>query len=161
LNINQRTLVDIQKANFKYNFLMPYFRFYYPIQVRYGDLDPQWHVNNAHFVTFLEQARFAYLVELGLFDGEHFFDLGLIVADIHVVYQAPILLTQKVRIGVRVGRIGNKSLTFEYQVEDEAGASPLAHAETVMVAYDYHTHTSQPVSNAWRAKISHYENREF
>ena len=143
-----------------YNFPMPDFRFYYPIQVRYGDLDPQWHVNNAHFVTFLEQARFAYLVELGLFDGDHFFDLGLIVAEIHVAYQAPILLNQKVRIGVRVGRIGNKSLTFEYQVEDETGAAPLARAETVMVAYDYHTHTSQPVSEAWRAIISKYENRE-
>jgi len=144
-----------------YNFPMLDFRFYYPIQVRYGDLDPQWHVNNAHFVTFLEQAPFAYLVELGLFDGEHFFDLGLIVADIHVTYQAPILLTQKIRIGVRVGRIGNKSLTFEYRVEDEAGAAPLARAETVMVAYDYHTHTSQPVSDAWRAMISNYEKQEF
>ena len=144
-----------------YNFLMPDFHFYYPIQIRYGDLDPQWHVNNAHFVTFLEQARFAYLVELGLFDGEHFFELGLIVADIHVAYQAPVELMQKVRIGVRVARIGNKSLTFEYQVEDEASGAPLAQAETVMVAYDYHSHTSQPVSDAWRAKIAHYENRDF
>jgi acyl-CoA thioester hydrolase len=60
-----------------------------------------------------------------------------------------------------VARIGTKSLTFEYQVEEEAGATPLARAETVMVAYDYPTHASQPVSDAWRAKISHYENREF
>jgi acyl-CoA thioester hydrolase len=143
-----------------YNFPMPEFHFYYPIQVRYGDLDPQWHVNNAHFVTFLEQARFAYLLELGLFDGEHFFDLGLIVADVHVSYLAPILLTQKIRIGVRVARIGTKSLTFEYLVEEEAGAVPLARAETVMVAYDYPSRTSIPVSAAWREKISHFENRE-
>ena len=136
------------------------FHFYYPLQVRYGDLDPQWHVNNAHFVTFLEQARIAYLLELGLFDGEHFFDLGLIVADVHVSYLAPILLTQKIRIGVRVARIGTKSLTFEYLVEEEAGAAPLARAETVMVAYDYPTHTSLPVSDAWREIISHFENRE-
>jgi Predicted thioesterase len=139
---------------------MPYFHFYYPLQVRYGDLDPQWHVNNAHFVTFIEQARFAYLLDLGLFDGEHFSDLGLIVADVHVAYLAPILLTQKIRIGVRVARIGAKSLTFEYQVEDETGGAPLARAETVMVAYDYHIHTSLPVSDAWREKISNFENRE-
>ena len=60
---------------------MSTFHFIYPIQIRYGDLDPQWHVNNARFVTYLEQSRFAYLVELGLFDGKGFFDLGLIVAD--------------------------------------------------------------------------------
>jgi acyl-CoA thioester hydrolase len=144
-----------------YNFPMSDFHFYYPLQVRYGDLDPQGHVNNAHFVTFIEQARFAYMLELGLFDGEHFSDLGLIVADVHVAYLAPILLTHKIRIGVRVGRIGVKSLTFEYQVEEEGGAAALlARAETVMVAYDYPTHTSQPVSDAWRDKILHYENRE-
>ncbi len=139
---------------------MPEFHFYYPIQVRYGDLDPQWHVNNAHFVTFIEQARFAYLFELGLFDGKHFFDLGLIVADVHVAYLAPILLGQEIRIGVRVARIGGKSLTFEYLVEEEGSGAVLAKAETVMVAYDYHAHASMPVSDAWRAKISQFENRE-
>ena len=139
---------------------MPDFHFYYPIQVRYGDLDPQWHVNNAHIVTFLEQARFAYLLALSLFDGEHFLELGLIVADVHVTFLAPIQLTQKIRIGVRVARIGVKSLTFEYLVEEETGPTPLARAETVMVAFDYHTHTSQPVSDAWRQKITHFENRE-
>jgi len=138
---------------------MPNFYFYYPIQVRYGDLDPQWHVNNAHFITFIEQARFAYLLELGLFDGVSFVDLGLIVADVHMTYLAPIALGQSIRVGVRVARIGHKSLTFEYQIEDEATAQPLATAETVMVAYDYHTHTSQPVSAAWREKIEKYESK--
>jgi acyl-CoA thioester hydrolase len=139
---------------------MPFFTFYYPLQVRYGDLDPQWHVNNAHFVTFIEQARFAYMLEAGLFDGIHFLELGLIVADIHVTYVAPILLNQKIRIGVRVSRIGVKSMTFEYLVEDELDLSPLARAETVMVAYDYHAHASIPVSDAWREKIAQFENRE-
>jgi acyl-CoA thioester hydrolase len=59
------------------------YRFEYPITVRYGDLDPQWHVNNARFLTFAEQARFAYLMRLGLFDGKSFWDLPLIVGDIH------------------------------------------------------------------------------
>jgi acyl-CoA thioester hydrolase len=69
------------------------------------------------------------------------------------------MLTQKIRIGVRVARIGVKSLTLEYLAEDEASAAPLARAETVMVAYDYHAHTSLPVSDAWREKISQFENR--
>jgi acyl-CoA thioester hydrolase len=127
--------------------------------VRYGDLDPQWHVNNAHFITFIEQARFAYLLEVGLFDGVSFVDLGLIVADVHIAYLAPIVLGQNIRVGVRVARIGHKSLTFEYQIEDGATNQPLATAETVMVAYDYHTHTSQPVSDGWREKIEQYESK--
>jgi acyl-CoA thioester hydrolase len=140
---------------------MSYFHFYYPIQVRYGDLDPQWHVNNAHFITFIEQARFAYLVELGLFDGISFVDLGLIVADVHMAYLAPIALGQSIRVGVRVSRIGKKSLTFEYRIEDETTTLLLATAETVMVAYDYHSHASQPVSAAWREKIEQYESKSY
>ena len=137
---------------------MSNFRFYYPIQVRYGDLDPQWHVNNAHFLTFMEQARVGYLRELGLFDGKSFFDIGLIVADIHVAYRAPIDLLQNIRIGVRTGRLGNKSLTLHYQIEDADTGAVLAEAETVMVAYDYHTKTTRPLSDAWRTAISQYEN---
>ena len=67
---------------------MSVFRFHIPIDIRYGDLDPQWHVNNARYLTFLEQGRMEYLRALNLWDGEDFFKLGLIVADIHIAYLA-------------------------------------------------------------------------
>jgi acyl-CoA thioester hydrolase len=140
---------------------MTTFNFYYPIQVRYGDLDPQWHVNNTRFAVYIEQARLAYLIELGLFDGVSFFDLGLIVADVHIAYVAPIMMNQKVRVGTRVARIGNKSLTFEYQIEDEENGQVLAKADTVMVAYDYHAQKSVPVSAGWRQKLSAFEGVSF
>lgn len=136
---------------------MSQFRFSYPIQVRYGDLDPQWHVNNAHFLTFVEQARFAYLVELGLFDGHSFMDLGLIVADVHMAYLAPIELGPAIAVNVRTSRIGGKSLTFEYEIITQADGAVLARAETVMVAYDYRAHMSIPVSEEWRKVIGAYD----
>ncbi len=136
---------------------MSNFKFYYPIQVRYGDLDPQWHVNNAKFLTYMEQARFGYLVEVGLWDGKSFLDLGLIIADTHIAYKAPVVLGQKVRVGVRVAKIGNKSLTFECQVEDEESGQVLAVGEIVGVSYDYKTHATRPVTPEWREKISRFE----
>lgn len=138
---------------------MSEYKFQYPIQVRYGDLDPQWHVNNAHFLMFLEQSRFAYLMETGLFDGKSFFDLGLIVADVHVAYLAPIDMQQKVTIGVRISCIGTKSMTFEYEMREEGTDVIFAKAETVMVAYDYTLHQSMPVPQEWRKSISDYEVR--
>ncbi len=80
---------------------MSEFRFHLPIEVRYGDLDPQWHVNNARYLTFLEQGRMEYLRAMGLWDGEDFFNLGLIVADVHIAYLAPMFLGQKVRLDLR------------------------------------------------------------
>ncbi len=136
---------------------MSTFRFNIPIQIRYGDLDPQWHVNNSRFLTFMEQARFDYLVQLQLWDGQDFFELGLIVADAHVAYLAPIFLGQQVRVWARVARLGKKSLTFVYEIRDDEHGALLATGETIMVAYDYHTQTSKPVPPDWREKILAYE----
>ncbi len=144
-----------------YNSKMDTFRFQLPIQIRYGDLDPQWHVNNAHTLTFLEHARFAYLMERGLFDGKSFFDLGLIVADVHIAYLAPIELGQEALVLVRVSHIGTKSIAFEYQIVDLGTDAVLVKAETVMVAYDYHTRKSIPVPADWRKKISDYEGQTY
>lgn len=136
---------------------MTSFRFFIPIQVRYGDIDAQAHVNHTRFLTYLEQARFSYLLELGLWDGQSFLDVGLIVADVHAAYLAPIRLTQKVVVRTRVAKIGNKSITFEYRIEDAETGALLSTAETVMVSYDYHAEASRPVPEDWRAKINAYE----
>jgi acyl-CoA thioester hydrolase len=136
---------------------MAIYNFYYPIQIRYGDLDPQWHLNNAHTVILIEQARTAYLVKLGLWDGIDFNKLGLIVADVHVSYKAPVTLLQQVQIGVRVSRIGTKSLVMEYALEDVGTKQELANGETIMVAFDYPTNQSIPVPDDWREKIHQFE----
>ncbi len=138
---------------------MEKYNFYLPIQVRYGDLDPQWHVNNSRTVSYLEQGRFAYLRRLELWDGVSFLDLPLIVADVHVSYLAPIYYEQLIRLGLGVVRIGNKSLTFEYQIEDVNNGQVTTRAETVMVYYDYRTHNSLPVPPEWRVKISEFEGK--
>ncbi len=136
---------------------MTEYKLYTPIQVRYGDIDPQWHVNNANFLTYIEQARVSYLRKLGLWDAVTYLDLGLIVADVHMAYLAPIALLQNVRVGIRVAHIGNKSLRFEYQVEDSDTGAVLGRGETVMVAYDYRAQSSIPVPDAWRKAISEFE----
>ena len=140
---------------------MDKFNFYLPIQISYGDLDPQWHVNNARTLSYLEQSRFAYLIHLELWDGVSFLDLPMIVADVHVAYLAPIYYNQPIRVGAGISRIGNKSLTFEYTIEDSASGQVTTRAETVMVYYDYRTHTSSPVPADWRKKISAFEGKEF
>jgi acyl-CoA thioester hydrolase len=140
---------------------MQAFKFYQPIQIRYSDIDAQGHVNNARSVTFIELARFRYITELGLWGGHSFLDLGLIVADTHIGYLAPIKLSQRIRVGTRVSKIGNKSMIFNYQIEDEDSGKVMATAETVMVCYDYRTETTMPVSGDWREKISRYEGVNF
>ena len=136
---------------------MTEYNFYYPIQIRYSDLDPQWHVNNSRFLSFIESARLAYIQHLNLWDGKSFMELGLIVADAHLVYLKPIQLDQNIRIGTRVTRIGNKSLDFDYQIEDADNGMVMGTATTVMVAYSYHTLSTIRVTDEWREAISTFE----
>ncbi len=150
-----------QPALAVYNLSMKTFHYSVPIDVRYGDLDPQWHVNNARYLTFLEQARLSYLMHLGLFDGQNFLNFNLIVADIHIAYLAPIQLRQKVAVYIRCDRIGNKSLTFAYEIRDQDTQQVLATSESIMVAYDYHQQKSIPVPAVWRTAIAALEGVEF
>jgi acyl-CoA thioester hydrolase len=133
------------------------YRLYCPIQVRYGDLDPQGHVNNTRYLAYTEQARISYLLELGLWDGVSFLDLGLIVADVHMTYLIPIVIGQSIQVGVCVTRIGNKSIQFEYQIEDEDTGKVMARGQSVMVTFDYRAGASIPVPTEWREKISAFE----
>jgi len=137
---------------------MSEFRYYHPIEVRYGDLDPQGHVNNAKFLTYLEQARIGYISQLGLWNGGSFLDVGIILADAHLVFRAPILFGQKVRVGVRVRRLGNKSLDMEYRLEDTGSEQELASGSTVLVAYDYRAELTIPIPDDWRKAIAIFEN---
>lgn len=134
------------------------YRFYYPIEVRYGDLDPQGHVNNAKFLTYMEQARVAYVKELGLWDGGSFLGFGLIVAEIRISYHKPVLFGDPVEIGLRTTQIGNKSLNMDYSIEHSQTRAVFARASSIGVAYDYTLGQSIAVSDVWRAAITTYEN---
>lgn len=134
------------------------YHFYHPIEIRYGDLDPQGHVNNAKYLTYFEQARVYYLIQLGLFTRDQsFMDIGVIIADIHITYHAPVRYEDKVKIGVRTSRIGTKSLTFEQNVVRDGTGEVLAAGTVVLVAFDYRGHKTIPVPEEWRKIISQYE----
>src|SRR5512137_2216127 len=124
---------------------MPDFRFYHPIEVRYGDLDAQGHVNNASYMTYMEQARVEYIRRLGLWDGKSFINIGIILADAQVSFRVPILYGQAIRVGARVSHLGNKSFKMEYRLEDAQTGHMLAAGSTVLVAYEYQTNRTIPI----------------
>ena len=134
------------------------YHFYHPIEVRYGDLDPQGHVNNAKFLTYFEQARLAYWVQLGLFTKDQsFMELGIILADVHISYRAPVFYGQNIKVGVHVARLGSKSMTWKQNIVDADTGKELANGEVIVVAYDYKEEKTIPIPEEWREKISQFE----
>ena len=134
------------------------FRFSYPIEVRYGDLDPQGHVNNANFLTYLEQTRIHYLVALGLFKKDwSFLEVGIIVAEAQITFLSPILFGMDVMVEARVSRLGNKSMDMLYGMVDSATGAQLARASTTLVTFDYHENKTILIPDEWRRRISEFE----
>lgn len=140
---------------------MSKFKFHYPIEVRFGDLDAFWHVNNARYLVYLEQARSRYVQEMGLVDGKELWRLPLIVGDIHIRYRSPIELGDEVIVSIAATRISGKTVTFEYEIAGKDGTPLYATAESIMVSFDYHAKKSVPVSDDLRRRFSEREGREF
>lgn len=137
---------------------MSTYRFAHPLEVRYGDLDPQGHLNNAKYLTYFEQARVHYLIHLGLFQpGQSFLEIGIILAEAKVTFLKPVHFGQAVEVRVRVTRLGNKSFEMEYSLCDTASGEELARGSSVQVTYDYHTGQTVPIPPAWRERIATFE----
>lgn len=133
------------------------YNFHHLIEVRYGDLDPQGHVNNAKFLSYMEQGRVLYLKQLKLWEGGSFMDMGVILADIHITFKKAIQFGDPLRVGVRITRLGNKSMDSEYILEDASDASVFATGTSVLVTYDYHNLRTVPIPEQWRRAIIQFE----
>jgi len=135
------------------------YHFYHPVEVRYGDLDPQGHVNNSRHLTYFEQARIAYWIKLGLFTKDQsFMEIGVILADVHLTYLEPIYYGQNIKVGARIAKFGNKSMTCEQNIVDDDTGKELAKGEVVIVTYDYRKEKTVPIPQEWREKITQFEN---
>jgi acyl-CoA thioester hydrolase len=133
------------------------FRFFRPIEVRYSDIDAQHHVNSARYFTYMEQARAGYLRELGLWEGDDFNAIGIIIAEQACSYKLPIRYGQQIEVGVATAEIGRKSLRMEYLIRDRADQQTLASGWTVLVAYDYLVGESIAVPDEWKRRIAAFE----
>jgi len=134
------------------------FHFYIPVEVRFSDLDSFGHVNNARYLTYMEQARVGYFHHLGLWWPRQHASLGLILADAQVTFHRPILLEYKIKVGAHIPRLGNKSFPMHYRLENAETGDVFATGITVQVCYDYQRHRTIPIPEAWRQAIAAFEN---
>jgi acyl-CoA thioester hydrolase len=119
-------------------------------QVRFRDLDPMGHVNNAVFLTYIEQARVTYLTEVGAATGLE--DMNIIVARVEIDFKGPVRLGQEVEVAVRASRFGAKSFDLHYVLR--VNAEVVAEAKSVQVAYDYERQEPISLPTEWREKMS-------
>ena len=128
--------------------------FSHSLEVRFRDCDAMGHVNNAVYLTYLEQARFAYWRSLWGTDLEALPNgtPGVILARAEVDYRRPAKYGDTLEIRISLEKIGRSSITSTYDVLDARG-QVVANARTVLVTYDYKLEKPVPVSDEIRARL--------
>jgi acyl-CoA thioester hydrolase len=115
--------------------------------VRFGDTDAMAHVNNAKFLTYLEDARVGFFRSVS---GDLITLGGLILARTEVDFVRPILFgAGPVRTTAWIAGIGTRSFRMGYTMEQDGNV--VGRATAVMVAYDYAAGSSRPLTGAERA----------
>lgn len=114
--------------------------------VRFRDVDSMGHVNNAVFLTYLEEARIAFLLPLGAEVS------SMILARVEIDFRAPLRMGDVVEIGVRPATVGTKSFELEYEVRSRGVVA--AEARTVIVSFDYESGRSIEVPESWREALA-------
>lgn len=118
-------------------------------KVRYADTDRQEHVNNAHFVTFLETGRVEVLYNPQwpiLAAGASF-----VMASLKLDFVREINWPGQVDIGTGVAKIGTSSITLFQQLFQHEHS--VARAETVIVQVDNLTRRGTPLTDPARQTL--------
>jgi acyl-CoA thioester hydrolase len=132
------------------------FRFVLSQPVVLRDLDGFGHVNNAVYMTYIENARVAYLWDV--VDATSIDKIRNIIAGVTLEFRAPATYGETIEVGTRVDRIGTKSFAFRHEIRTSDGRL-LAEASTTQVMYDYEREQTVPVPEDWRRLIDAYEGR--
>ena len=111
-----------------------------PIALRWSDLDALNHVNNARYLTFLEQARiewFDTVDEPWMTD-----EMGPVVATATLNFRRPIEYPASIAVELLTERLGNTSVTIGHRI---VAADGTLHCDGHVVAVWINRRSGKPV----------------
>ena len=116
--------------------------------VRWGDLDAFGHANNATYLIYAQEARFAWskMIEMVVARAEVDFIAPIYTGDIYV------------DVEIWVNKIVNSSFGLTYEIKN--GQELLARIKTVQVTVSLETKKSRPINDAERDFLTKYLEEE-
>lgn len=136
----------------------PGFKFYHAIKVRFSETDLQGHVFFGQYLTYFDVALMEYLAALG-FDYRQTLELGMDMVYVQVVceYKAPAYVEETLNVYVRVAKLGNSSLRFEFAAQEADSQRPVVTGSLTAVAIDPQTEKKTGLPAPLRRAIAAFE----
>lgn len=133
--------------------------FTHRLQVRFRDCDPLGHVNNAVYLTYLEQARFNLWRAQLDFRARSADDpgprgVGFILARVEFDFRAQAKYGDELDVHVQLEGFGRTSFSYSYEIRDAATGTLVSTAKTVLVWFDYDAQQPVPIDDATKARLS-------
>ena len=116
------------------------YSYFCPITTRWSDNDVYGHINNVAYYSFFDTAANSFLIHQGGLDI-HSAQVIAIVVESKCHYHAPLAYPQPITAGVRVDKLGNRSVTwgiaiFSSSELDAKDSQAAAHGHFVHVFVD-------------------------
>jgi acyl-CoA thioester hydrolase len=120
-----------------------------PISVRWRDMDSMGHVNNAKYISYLEEARVRWMLTV---PGVSMTDrIAPVVAANNINYKRPLTWPHDIIVELYVDRLGSSSVTIGHRIVDKDDDSLLySDGNVVVVWMDTQTGKSAPLPEAIR-----------
>lgn len=123
------------------------FHFFFPLRVRYSEIDAQSIVFYAHYLTYFDTAIYEYLRWI---EFDHIQMVNKQQLDFHVVkatveYFGPAHFDEDLELGVLPAHVGNSSVTWQVGVFRKSGSDCLALGEVIWVCAKIGAHRSHPL----------------
>ena len=125
-----------------------------PTKVHWGDMDALGHVNNVVYFKYLENTRLTMMESLGIFPRLFEEGTGLVIADAHCRYKAPVVYPDTLHIGVRAELMGDDRVRFHYALFSESLQRVAAEADTVQVCVSPQTGRKTAMPGWFRELLS-------
>jgi acyl-CoA thioester hydrolase len=135
------------------------FRFVSEQSIRWVDVDVAGVVNHAVWFSLVEQARFDYVLRLGVASGDV---PPFLLAETTARYVRPGRVGMKLVVLVKTTRLGNKSFDMEYELHEGTATTPrdgetlLARIRATLVWVDAQL-ASVPIPAAPRRLLAEFE----
>jgi acyl-CoA thioester hydrolase len=129
------------------------------VAVRFSDCDPLGHVNNAVYLTYLEQARIVlWRHQLG-FQSRRMAEggsrgEGFILARAEIDFRSQAHDGDELEVRLSLAGVGRSSATYEYEIVDVPTGRLVAAAKTVQVWFDYDAGASVAISDELKARLA-------
>jgi len=129
-------------------------RFRVTLATRWSDEDNQNVLNNAVYMTLLEEARYAYFAKIALLEGSHF---PFLLAHTNIAFLAPGRAGAAIEVEMATVHLGRSSFTQAYRLRDVERGVTLCEAEARLVAWDSARNAKRDMPAAFRARIAELE----